>query len=85
MTEQRFDVKDLALTDQGVSRTEWALQEMPLVRGLMQQFEREQPLQDIRTSGCLYIATLKLQAMELNTDRLTDEQQAYLSSWEEGT
>lgn len=58
---------------------------MPVVRGLMQQFEREQPLQDVRTSDCLYIATLKLQAMRLNIDQLTDEQQAYLSSWEEGT
>ena len=57
MTEQRFDVKDLALTDQGVSRIEWALQEMPVVRGLMQRFEREQPLQDVRISGCLHITT----------------------------
>ncbi len=118
MTEQRFDVKDLNLTDQGVSRIEWALQEMPVVRGLMQQFEREQPLQDVRISGCLHITTetanlarvlqtggadLVLCASNpLSTQddvaaalvshyRIPtyatrgEDQQAYLSSWEEGT
>jgi adenosylhomocysteinase len=31
------------------------------------------------------IATLKRQAMGLGIDRLSEEQQTYLSSWEEGT
>jgi adenosylhomocysteinase len=31
------------------------------------------------------IARLKLEAMEIQIDALTDEQIAYLSSWEEGT
>ena len=57
MSARRFDVKDPALTDQGVSRIEWALQEMPVVRGLLQAFERERPLQDVRISGCLHITT----------------------------
>ena len=33
----------------------------------------------------LEIARLKLLAMGICIDRLTDEQQAYLTSWEEGT
>jgi len=31
------------------------------------------------------IATLKLRAMEINIDTLTEEQERYLNSWEEGT
>ena len=31
------------------------------------------------------IARLKLEAMEVDIDVLTDEQVAYLASWEEGT
>jgi adenosylhomocysteinase len=31
------------------------------------------------------VAQLKLAAMNINIDALTDEQQHYLSSWQEGT
>jgi len=57
MTEPNCDVTDLTLAEQGVSRIEWALQEMPVVRGLMEQFEQERPLEDVRISGCLHITT----------------------------
>ncbi len=57
MTKQNFDVNDLALAEQGISRIAWALQEMPVVQGLMEQFERERPLRDVRISGCLHITT----------------------------
>jgi adenosylhomocysteinase len=52
-----YDVKDLSLADQGRSRIDWALQEMPVLRHLMEQFSRERPLEGIRMSGCLHITT----------------------------
>ncbi len=51
------DITDPALAEAGVSRIEWALQEMPVLHRLMQQFSDEQPLRDIRISGCLHITT----------------------------
>jgi adenosylhomocysteinase len=57
MTKQLHDVKDLALAATGASRIEWALQEMPVLRGLLRRFEQERPLQGMRISGCLHITT----------------------------
>jgi len=52
-----FDIKDRALARQGVQRIEWAWQEMPVLRGLMQQVSETRPLQGVRLSGCLHITT----------------------------
>ncbi len=51
------DIANPALAEPGVARIEWALQEMPVLRTLMQQFADEQPLRGIRISGCLHITT----------------------------
>ena len=40
MTSKASDVKDLSLADQGRRRIEWALQEMPVLRSLMERFHR---------------------------------------------
>jgi len=52
-----FDIADAALADAGKRRIEWALQEMPVLRGLAERFGRERPLQGLRLSGCLHITT----------------------------
>ena len=49
------DIKDLSLADEGLRRIEWALQEMPVVRGIMRRFAEQRPLQGLRISGCLHI------------------------------
>ncbi|MBE9504019.1 MAG: adenosylhomocysteinase, partial [Proteobacteria bacterium] len=51
------DIKDVSLADKGQARIEWALNEMPVIRGLMKRFERERPLEGVRMSGCLHITT----------------------------
>lgn len=51
------DVRDLSLADQGRARVEWALQEMPVLRGLMKRFDAQRPLEGLRMSGCLHITT----------------------------
>jgi adenosylhomocysteinase len=53
----RFDIRDITLADAGQRRIGWALQEMPVLRGLADRLGRERPLQGLRLSGCLHITT----------------------------
>lgn len=55
MSAGQYDVKDLALADAGRGRIDWALSEMPVVRGLMERFMRDKPLRDTRISACLHV------------------------------
>ena len=57
MTASSYDVKDLSLADAGRARIDWALEEMPVLRHLMERFSQERPLAGIRISGCLHITT----------------------------
>ena len=52
-----YDIKDIDLAPSGRLRIEWAEREMPVLRHIREQFEREKPLQGIRLSGCLHITT----------------------------
>jgi adenosylhomocysteinase len=67
MSASDFDVKDLALADAGRNRIDWALSEMPVVRGLIERFTHDKPLRDTRISGCLHIT-----AETANLARLLD-------------
>jgi len=51
------DIRDPGLAAQGEQRIEWALKEMPVLRGLMARLAETQPLQGLRLSGCLHITT----------------------------
>jgi adenosylhomocysteinase len=57
MNARSSDIRDPALADQGDKRIQWALQEMPVLRGLTARFARERPLQGVRMGGCLHITT----------------------------
>ena len=50
-------VKDLALADEGKIRVEWAAQEMPVLRQIKENFEREKPLKGARLGACLHVTT----------------------------
>src|SRR5881398_1937017 len=54
---QRYDVKDLALADEGSRRIEWADRQMPVLAAIRERFEREQPLAGHRISACLHVTT----------------------------
>src|SRR5246127_393978 len=54
---QRYDVKDLALADEGKRRIEWADRQMPVLTAIRERFEREQPLAGYRVSACLHVTT----------------------------
>lgn len=51
------DIKDVSLADHGEARIEWALKEMPVIKGLMQQLSKQRPLEGVRMGGCLHITT----------------------------
>jgi adenosylhomocysteinase len=57
MTETNADINDITLADTGRKRIDWAFQEMPVVRQIMERFRQEKPLAGIRVSGCLHITT----------------------------
>jgi adenosylhomocysteinase len=52
-----YDVKDLALAQEGVKRIEWAAREMPVIRLIREHFARERPLAGLRLSACLHVTT----------------------------
>ena len=52
-----YDVKDIALADQGKLKIEWAEGSMPVLRLIKKRFKREQPLKDIRVTACLHVTT----------------------------
>ena len=57
MTLHNYDVKDLALAEQGRQRIEWAYREMPVVKLLRQRFAARKPLKGVRIAGCLHVTT----------------------------
>src|SRR5256714_34523 len=54
---QRYDVKDLALAEEGNRRIEWADRQMPVLAAIRERFEAEQPLAGMRISACLHVTT----------------------------
>src|SRR5438552_3631900 len=56
-TTRRFDVKDLALADEGLNRIEWADRQMPVLAAIRDRFEHERPLAGYRISACLHVTS----------------------------
>ena len=56
-TTRRFDVKDVALAPEGLSRIEWADRQMPVLAAIRDRFESEQPLAGYRISACLHVTS----------------------------
>jgi adenosylhomocysteinase len=52
-----YDVKDLALADEGRDAIEWADRQMPVLRLIRERFEREKPLAGVRLGACLHVTT----------------------------
>ena len=52
-----FDIKNIDLAPGGRHRIEWAEQEMPVLRGIQQQFKDERPFAGLRVSACMHVTT----------------------------
>ena len=51
------DVKDITLADLGKRRTDWAFQQMPVLRTIRKEFIKAQPFAGIRVSACMHVTT----------------------------
>src|SRR5437016_13721611 len=56
-TTQRYDVRDLTLSAEGVRRIAWADRQMPVLAAIRERFAKEQPLSGQRVSACLHVTT----------------------------
>ncbi len=54
---ENFDIKDIALAEQGRFRIQWAAREMPVLALLEERFRKERPLAGLRLSACLHVTT----------------------------
>lgn len=52
-----FDIKNVDLAPGGRHRIEWASQEMPVLKGVLQQFKDERPFAGLRVGGCMHVTT----------------------------
>ena len=52
-----YDVRDLALADEGRQRAEWAERSMQVLRQIRERFAREKPLAGKRVSACLHVTS----------------------------
>jgi adenosylhomocysteinase len=52
-----FDIKNPDLAPGGRLRIEWASQEMPVLKGVYDEFASERPFAGLRISGCMHVTT----------------------------
>jgi adenosylhomocysteinase len=52
-----FDIKNVELAPGGRHRMDWAEQEMPVLRGIQQQFGNDRPFSGIRIGACMHVTT----------------------------
>ena len=52
-----FDIKNPDLAPGGRLRIEWASQEMPVLKGVYDDFASERPFAGLRISGCMHVTT----------------------------
>ena len=52
-----YHVKDLSLAQLGKKRIEWAGKDMPVLRQIGEEFEKEKPFKGVTISACLHVTT----------------------------
>ena len=52
-----YHVKDLSLAELGKNRIEWAGQDMPVLRKIGDEFEKEKPFKGVTIGACLHVTT----------------------------
>jgi len=59
-----FDIKDMALAEEGRVAVEWANKSMPVLNSIKKRFEDEKPLKGVRLGACLHVTTETASLME---------------------
>jgi adenosylhomocysteinase len=52
-----FDVKDINLARDGKNKIEWAAIEMPVLRGIREDFSKKKPLKNLIVGACLHVTS----------------------------
>ncbi|MHA1167988.1 MAG: adenosylhomocysteinase [Candidatus Hodarchaeales archaeon] len=55
VTSETYEVKDLALAEEGKKRINWAERHMPVLATLKKQFKKEKPLAGVKIGACLHV------------------------------
>lgn len=55
MTQQKYDIKDISLADQGKHQIEWAFKDMPVLKQIQERFIKEQPFAGLKLSACVHV------------------------------
>lgn len=50
-------IKDIKLAGQGQLRSEWAAQEMQVLKQIQERFKKQKPLKGIKVAACLHVTT----------------------------
>ncbi len=53
--EINYDVKDMALAEQGKNNIEWAMKDMPVLERIKARFKKEQPFKGLRLTACVHV------------------------------
>ena len=57
MTIQKYEIKDLNLSEAGEEKINWASSQMPVLKQIRERFLIEKPLNNIRLSSCCHVTT----------------------------
>jgi len=52
-----FNVKDIKLAKEGRNKIEWAAIEMPVLRGIREEFSKKKPLMNLTLGACLHVTS----------------------------
>lgn len=55
MTNEKYDIKDINLADQGKKQIEWAFKDMPVLKSIQERFIKEQPFAGLKLSACVHV------------------------------
>ncbi len=59
-----YDVKDMALAEDGKLSVDWANKSMPVLNSVKKRFSQEKPLAGVRLGACLHVTTETASLME---------------------
>ena len=51
----KYDIADINLADQGKRQIEWAFKDMPVLRSIMERFEKEKPFAGLKLTSCVHV------------------------------
>lgn len=55
MTQEKYDIKDINLADQGKNQIEWAFKDMPVLNEIQERFKKELPFAGLKLSACVHV------------------------------